>query len=114
AARQDGYVRFERQPTGGELVAELLEHFDTRADKGDAGLGAGAGEMGVLRQEAVARMDGVDLVLARQGDNGFDIEVGAQRLAGRADPVSLVRLETVQGEAVFVCIDRHSADAELV
>ncbi len=80
----------------------------------DAGLVAGAGEVGVLGQKAVAGMDGVDLVLLGQGDDAGDVEVGADRLAGLADAVGFVGLEAVQGEAVFVRIDGHGADAQLV
>ena len=59
-------------------------------------------------------MDRVDLVLPGQGDDAGDVEVGAHRLAGLADAVGLVRLEAVQGEAVFVRIDGHGADAQFV
>src|SRR5262249_12989382 len=38
----------------------------------------------------------------------------AQRLARVADAVGFVRLESVQGEAVFVSVDRDGPDAELV
>ena len=48
---------------GGDLVAELVEDLRARADEGDARLVAGAGELGVLGQEAVAGVDRVDLVL---------------------------------------------------
>ena len=59
-------------------------------------------------------MDGVDLVLAGQGDDAGDVEVGADRLAGLADAVGLVGLEAVQGEAVFVRVDGDGADAQFV
>ena len=69
---------------------------------------------GVLGQEAVAGMDGVDLVLPGQGDDAVDVEIGADRLAGLADPVGLVGLEAVQGEAILVRVDGHGADAQLM
>ena len=43
-----------------------------------------------------------------------DVEVRPERLAGLADAIGFVRLEAVQGEAIFVGVDRDGADAELV
>ena len=43
----------------GDLVAGHLEHVAARADEGDAGLGGGLGEVRVLGEEAVARVDRV-------------------------------------------------------
>ena len=99
---------------GHDLVAELFEDLGARADEDEAGLPAGPGECRVLGQEAVAGMDGIDLVLAGQGDDAVDVEIGADRLARLADAVGLVRLEAVQGEAVFVGVDGDRADAQLV
>ena len=59
-------------------------------------------------------MDRVDLVLLGDVDDAVDVEVGADRLARLADLVGLVGLEAVQGEAVFVRVDRDRADAQLV
>ena len=52
--------------------------------------------------------------LTGEGDDGVDVEVGADRLAGPADAVGLVGLEAVQGEAVLVRVDGDGADAQLV
>ena len=98
----------------GDLVAELVEQLGPRADEGDPGRVAGPGELGVLGEEAVAGMDRVDLLLLRQRDDAGDVEVAADRLARLADRVRLVGLEAVQGEAVFVRVDRDGADAQLV
>ena len=59
-------------------------------------------------------MNGIDLVALGHADDAFDVKVGAERLAGRADAISLVRLEAVQREAVLVRVDRHGAQAELM
>src|SRR5262249_41634474 len=81
---------------------------------GDAGLRAGVGELGILGEEAVPGMDGVDTDLLREADDAGDVEVRADRLAGLADAVRFVRLEAVEREAIFVRIDRDRANAELV
>ena len=50
---------------GADLVAHDLDGLGRRADEGDAALGDGPGEVGVLREEAVAGVDGVGPALAR-------------------------------------------------
>ena len=59
-------------------------------------------------------MDRVDADCLREPHDAGDVEVRADRLARLADVVRLVGLEAVQGEAVFVRVDRDGADAELV
>ena len=59
-------------------------------------------------------MDGVDPLFLGDRHDAVDIEIGADRFAGLADKVGLIGLETMQREAVFVGIDRHSADAQFV
>src|SRR5205807_1684455 len=65
-------------------------------------------------EEAVAGVDGVDVVLLGEGDDAGDVEVGADGFAGLADAVRFVGLEAVQGEAVLVGVEGDGADAELV
>ena len=78
------------------------------------GRGAGAGELGVFRQEAVAGMNRVDFLRLGQLDDRLDVQITADRLARLADLVGLVGLRAMGGEPVFVRIDRHGPDAELV
>src|SRR4051812_48950909 len=80
-AGQDGHAGLPGDAAGGDLVAELFEHLGAGADEGEAGRLGGAGELGVFREEAVAGVDGLDLVLAGEGDDGGDVEVGADGLA---------------------------------
>ena len=49
--------RRDREVPGGVLAAHLLDDFRGRADPRQAGVDDGPGEAGVLREEAVARMD---------------------------------------------------------
>ena len=69
------------QAARGGLVAHLADLVAGRADEGDVRRLAGVGELGVLRQEAVARMDGVGAGDLGGGDDVGDLEVG---LAGWA------------------------------
>jgi len=93
------------------LVAQRLQHLRLRADEEDAGGGAGFGKSRILGQEAIARMDGVDLRSLGGADDVGDVQVGGDGLAARADQIAFVRLETVQGEAVLVGVDRDGANA---
>ena len=99
---------------GGGLVAERLEELHPRADERDPRRQAGRGKLGILREEAVARVDRVYAVRLGQRHDPIEVEVGADRLAGTADEVRLVGLEAVEGEPVLVGIDRHGADPQLV
>ena len=103
-----------REPPRGDLVAEQVEQLGPRADEHDPGPLAGPGELGVLGEEAVARVDRVDVLRLGQRDDRLDVQIAADRLAGLADLVRLVGLEPVHREPVFVRVDRHGADAQLV
>ncbi len=95
------------------LVAGELEHLGGRPDEGDARVGARLGEVGVLREEPVARVDGVRTGLDRHLDDRLGVQVGAHRVADLADLVGLVGLHPVLGPAVLVGEDRHRARAHL-
>ncbi len=97
----------------GHLVAETAHDFRRRADEGDPGPVAGLGELGVLREEAVAGVDGVDVLSARQVDDLVDGEVGIDRPFPLADQVGLVGLVAVQREPVLLRVDRHGTDPQL-
>ena len=56
-ARHQRHLRFRHQRLGFALAAHGADGGRRRADKDDLRLGAGLGEGGVLRQEAIARMD---------------------------------------------------------
>ena len=58
-----------------DLVAHDLERALPRSDEDDAGRGACARELGVLREEAVARVHGVGPGLASGRAHGVDVEI---------------------------------------
>jgi len=72
---------------GGRFVAESLEELHARADERDPRRQAGGGELGVFREEPVARVDRVDVVRLGQRHDPLEVEIGADRLAGAADEV---------------------------
>ena len=92
----------------------MFEDFGARSDEGDAGGHAGPRELGVLGEEAVTGVDGIDADFLGERDDARDVQVGADRFADLADAVGFVRLEAVQGEAVFVRVDRDGANVQFV
>ena len=111
---QGGDARTLGRAQGLDLVAGQLEDVGGRADEGDPVLGRGAGQAGVLRQEAVARVDRVGPGVLRHADDLVHVEVGAHGVALLADAVGLVRLLAVDRIAVLVGEDGDGAGAQLV
>ncbi len=96
------------------LVAGELEHFLGRTDERDAGGLARLGEVGVLRQEAVAGIDRVDAGLDRDVDDGLRIEIGAYGVADLADLVGLVGTYAVLRTAILDREDRDGVGSQLM
>ncbi len=74
---------------GADLVAHQVDRLGGRADKGDAGRGNSPGEAGILRQEAVAGMDGTRTATPGGIDDLCPIEIGSDPCA-TLDPDDLV------------------------
>ena len=96
-----------------DLVAERVDGFGRRADEDDAGVAALARERRALGQQAVARVDRVDLVALGELDDLVLGQVGGHRLEPLADQVRLVGLVAVQMDAIFLGEDRDRAEPEL-
>ena len=114
AGAQHRHARLPGRGDRPRLVAGEVQHVGGRPDERDARLGARLREIGVLREEAVAGVDGVGARPAGRLHHLVDGEVRADRVADLADLVRLVGLGAVQGVAVLVREDRHRGDAELV
>ncbi len=104
----------DREVARGDLVAELAHRLRRGTDEDDAGVGAGLGELGALRQKAVAGVDGVGAALARHPDDLGDREIGLDRPQAAADLIGLVGLKSMQGELIFLGEDRDRLQAEFV
>ena len=59
-------------------------------------------------------MNRIDVVPLGQGDDPVNVQVSLDWFARPADLISLVGLEPVQHVAIFVRVDGHGADAQLV
>jgi hypothetical protein len=93
-----------------DLVAEQDDGLWVGADEGDAGVGAGFGELRPLAQEAVARVYGVDAGALRHLNDLLVVEVALQRRS-LADVVRLIRVPHVKHVAVDRRVHRHGGDA---
>jgi hypothetical protein len=81
AAAQHGHARLASDLASTDLVAQLLQRVDARADEGDPRFGARLGKRRTLRQEPVTRVNGIDAVLLGQRDDRLDVQIGPDRLA---------------------------------
>ena len=98
-----------RDVAGLHLVAEGVDRVRWRPDPRQAGVDDRPGEVGVLGEEAVARVHGVGARLLRDRDDLADVEVGVAR--GRtAQRVGLIGQPHEQRVAVRVGVDRDAAD----
>ena len=99
---------------GGELVAHFAKHIGGRSDKLNACRLAGFREIRILRQEAIARMDGVHVLTLGKRHDLVDGEVSAKRAERLADQIGLVRLGSVCAVNVLLGVDRHRCNAEVI
>ena len=108
----DGHAGVDGRLSGRHLVAHLLDDARRRSDEADAAVDAGLREIRPLRQETVAGMDGVDVVLLGHADY---LRNGQVRLNGRqtfADEERLVGLLAMHVHLVLVRVDGHRTDAQ--
>ena len=98
---------------GLDLVAHDADMVAGRADEGDVVGGEDVGELGVLRQEAVARMHGVGAGDLAGGDDLVDVEIAVARRR-RADADAFVGEPHMHGVGVGGRMHDHGLDAELL
>ena len=96
---------------GHDLVAHHADSFRTRADEGEAGLLDTLGEVGVLRQEAVAGVNRFGVGHFSRADQRGHVQV-AQIRRRRADTDGLVGELHVLGFLVGFRIDDDRLDAQ--
>src|SRR5690606_22666795 len=97
-ARGDRHAGLDHAAPRLGLVAHAANHLGTGADELDPALGADLRQLGVLREEAVARVQGVAAGFHGQVHQPARVQVAGQRIV--ADAVRLVRTLDVQGVAV--------------
>ena len=96
----------------GHLVAHGVDGLGVRADKHNAGVGAGQGELRVLGEEPVPRVDGLGAHLAGGVEHLVHTEVALARRCG-PDVHSPVRVPDMQGLPVGVGVHSQGRDSHL-
>ena len=102
---------YKRQGAGGALVAHGGDGLRRRADEDQSGRRAGAGEAGILGQEAVAGMDGLSPGQAGGFQDGGNVEIGLGRRS-RAEAKGGVGLGYMDASRIGIGIDGHGANAQ--
>ena len=95
---------------GGDLVSHRGNGPDGWADEDQSGPGQDGRELGILREEAVTRMDTLGAGAQCGIDNRIDVEVA---LPGRrwSDSNGDIRLGDVAGSGIGIAVDRHCPNA---
>ncbi len=110
----DGHTRLDRDAARAGLVAKLAHGLGLGADEGDPGRIAGIDEIGVFRQQAVARMDRVGAGLLGDADDLGNAQIGGDRPQPLADAIGLVRFEAVQAQLVLLGKDGDGLFAHFI
>ncbi len=99
--------------TGTDLVTHDLDRFGWWPNKGDTHFGDGSGEVGVLAEEPVTRVDGVGTRSLDDVQNGLGIEVTlGGSLATKGE--GFIGKADVKGVAIELGIDRNGPDSKLL
>ena len=96
--------------TGRDLVAEVANRLGGRADPGQPCVDDRLGEIGVLRQEPVAGVDGVGTRVPADRDDLGDVEV-ALSCGSTAQGVGLIGEAHMEGVSVRFCVHGHGRQA---
>ena len=111
-ARNDGGAASQSGLAARNLVTHFANRVGGRSDESDSHLRDGVGEVGVLGEESVTRVNAVGAALADGVEDGLGVQVA---LGGRlpTQGVGLVGQAHVQGVAVELGVDGHGGDAHL-
>ncbi len=95
-----------------DFVAQRIHNIRGWADEDESRLNACFSEAGILREESVSRMDGIDVRLACGIQDIIYIEValGRRRLT---DGICCVGHRNVHGAAIRLGVDRNRGNAQL-
>lgn len=107
----DGHARRYRGGTRTRLVAEQRQVFHARAHEPEPGLGTAAREVGTLRQEAVAGMNGIATGRFRGRDERLRVQVGGG--PGAREGMRLVGRPEMRALGVVRGVHRHGAQAQV-
>ncbi len=107
------HIQAFRQNFRRHFIAQALHGFCCRTDKNDTFLKAAAGKFYILRQKAVARVNGFHAIALGNAQNLFDVKIGFQRIIFFANLIGFVCLVAVQRITIFVGINSYRAQFQL-
>ena len=107
-----GDIRFFSLDTGIDLVAEHHQMFHPGADENNAFLFTALCQLRIFSQEAVARMDGIHIMLLADTDNVFNVQISINRLVPFPYQVRFISPVSMQGQNIFLGINGHSTDSQ--
>ena len=112
-ARHQGSLCAGGDMAGGDLVAEVADGLRAGPDPDQPGVDDGLGEVGVLRQEPVSRVDGVGAGFRRGVEDLAEVQVGLRRgLPTQGE--GLIGQAHVRGVGIRLGIDRHTAQTSVL
>jgi hypothetical protein len=112
-ASQSWDIVFPSQFARRHFVPHQFQNFGTWPDERNPRRRARAGELGILGEEAVPGMNEINLPLFGQRYQAWDVKVSADRSLAFADQVGFIRLESMDAEAIFLGVNRHSPQSQL-
>src|SRR5262249_476569 len=112
-AGQRRHTRVFHHGAGPLLYTHQLDHFGFGADERNPRHLAAFREIGIVAQEAVAGMNGVDIGDFGGADHAGDVEIAASALGG-TDTHGFVGESGVQAVPVGLGINSHGLDAQFL
>src|SRR5579871_543488 len=112
-AGQDGHVGFFHRLTGFFFFAHEANHTGRRPYEFDAAALANLGEVGILAEKAIPRMDGVNVGDFCRADYSGNIQI-ALRGARRPDAYRFIGKAHMERITVGIAVNRYSADSQLL
>ncbi len=98
--------------TGADLVAHHLDGTGWGTDEGDAAVGDRPGEVGVLREEPVPRVDAVGPALFDDAEDCLGVQIALRRRLA-SERVGLVGQSYVEGVTIEVGVDGDGGHTQL-
>ena len=112
-AGHQGSLRAGGDMAGGDLVAEIADGLRAGPDPDQPGVDDGLGEVGVLGEEPVARVDGVGAGFRRGVEDLAEVQVGL-RGGLPTQGEGLIGQAHVRGVGIRLGIDRHTAQTGIL
>ena len=113
ASRDDGHPRLDGPALGSDLVSHQGDDLRAWPDKDQPRIAAGPGKGGILRQESVARVDGLRARGLSRPEDTFHVQITLPR-GGRTEAYRHVSHAHMTCVSISIAVDRDSCDVQPV